>query len=73
MRGTYLFRAAEAEIAVLISYVRPTSDSEEEETKGDTSGVMAPPPVPPAKKVRNWFGLSLLCVQTLTCPRAGLW
>lgn len=61
MRGTYLFRAAEAGIVVLISCVRPTSDSEEEETKGDTSGVMAPPPVP-ARKVSNWFGLSLLCV-----------
>ena len=47
---------------VLISYIRPTSDSEEEETKIDTSGAMAPPPVPPARKVRNWFGLSLLCV-----------
>jgi hypothetical protein len=62
MRGTYLFRLAEVGIMVLISYIRPTSDSEEEETKIDTSGAMAPPPVPPARKVRNWFGLSLLCV-----------
>lgn len=45
---------------MLISYVRPTSDSEAEETKGDTSRAMAPPPLPLAKKVRNWFGLSLL-------------
>jgi hypothetical protein len=36
----------------LIVYVRPTSDSEAEEAKGDGSGAMAPPPVPPAKKVR---------------------
>ena len=36
----------------LILYVRPTSDSEIEEAKGDSSGAMAPPPVPPAKKVR---------------------
>jgi hypothetical protein len=42
----------------LITYVRPTSDSEAEETKGDILGAMAPPPVPPAKKVRSWFELS---------------
>ena len=36
----------------LILYVRPTSDSEIEEAKGDSSGAMAPPPVPLAKKVR---------------------
>lgn len=44
---------------MLISYVRPTSDSEAEESK-DNSRAMAPPPLPLAKKVRNWFGLSLL-------------
>jgi len=44
---------------VLISYVRPASDSDAEETK-DTSRAMAPPPLPLAKKVRYWFGLSLL-------------
>ena len=50
---------------MLISYVRPTSDSDTEETKGDTSRVMAPPPLPLAKKVRNWFGLSLLLYDRL--------
>ena len=45
---------------MLILYIRPTSDSEAEETKGDTSRAMAPPPLPLAKKVRNRFGLSLL-------------
>jgi len=31
----------------------PTSDSEIEEAKGDSSGAMAPPPVPPAKKTQR--------------------
>ena len=60
MRGTYLFVQLMRGLGLSHS-VRPTSDSEEEQTKEDTSGVMAPPPVP-AKKVRSWFGLSLLCV-----------
>jgi len=47
----------------LILYVRPTSDSEVEEAKGDSSGAMAPPPVPPAKKVRISLRLSLLGVN----------
>jgi len=34
-----------------------TSDSEEE-TKGDTSGAMAPPPVPPAKKTQQSPGVT---------------
>jgi hypothetical protein len=58
---------------VLISYIRPTSDSEEEEAKGDTSGAMAPPPVPPAKKVRDWFGLSLLCANAYLFPCSSCW
>lgn len=50
---------------MLISYVRPTSDSEAEETKGDTSRAMAPPPLPLAKKVSIWFGCPFF-VQSLT-------
>ena len=60
---------------MLISYVRPTSDSETEETKGDTSRAMAPPPLPLAKKVSIWFGLSLLCAIAyffrFRVPRVG--
>lgn len=52
----------------LILYVRPTSDSEIEEAKGDSSGAMAPPPVPPAKKVRISFGLSFLGVNAHLFP-----
>ncbi len=54
MQGTYLsvaLCAPETGIGLIV-YVRPTSDSEAEEAKGDGSGAMAPPPVPPAKKVR---------------------
>jgi len=36
----------------------PTSDSEEEESKGDISGAMAPPPVPPAKKAQQSPGVT---------------
>jgi len=65
MQGMYLFICAADAGVVLISYVRPTSDSEAEETKGDTSRAMAPPPLPLAKKVRNWFGLSLRTIAYL--------
>ncbi len=63
MQGMYhSIRAAGAGV-VLISDVRPTTDSEADETKGDTSGAMAPPPLPLARKVSDWFGLSLLCTN----------
>lgn len=51
MQGTYICLRTPDGIG-LILYVRPTSDSEIEEAKGDSSGAMAPPPVPLAKKVR---------------------
>lgn len=35
----------------------PTSDSEAEETKGDTSGAMAPPPLPLTKKIQQSPGV----------------
>jgi hypothetical protein len=63
MQGTYLSVQPETGTGLII-YVRPTSDSETEEAKGDSAGAMAPPPVPPAKKVRVQFGLSLLGVNT---------
>lgn len=60
---------------MLILYVRPTSDSEAEETKGDTSRAMAPPPLPLAKKVRIWFEFIPSSYDHLlvSFPRSSCW
>jgi hypothetical protein len=60
---------------VLILCVRPTSDSEAEETKGDTSRAMAPPPLPLAKKVRYCFEFVPSSYDRLlvSFPRSSCW
>jgi hypothetical protein len=74
MQGMYLFKFVQLRV-VLITYVRPTSDSDPEETKGDSSRAMAPPPLPLAKKVRYWFGLSFLrtIAYLFRFPRFSCW